>query len=423
MADETTTSWADLLREAKGPLIEALRWKTVLLSEVRRDKNPIRWHGKHVTIPIFLAPEQGSHGITETGTVAVPLTVDTEQARILSATLAHPISFSPQVMRQADGSENSWAQVLPTKMRRAEDAFGRMTNEQMVGGGKDSTDTSTALLGVITDTANSLTITVSAATFNKYQLYPNRVVDIVNRTTGSPVTGGNRRKIASVNSTTRVVTFDTNAVASDGDSGNINHAATDGIYIDSSVRNVAGALTSDLMQGIGQAVATTGVFENINKANVPQWQGTDASPAAATDPTISVFDKAEREVMTFAGALPSFYLADPAVVDKYTQGLTVQARWAGEAGQLESGWSGVRYRDRLLIPEYDMPASTVFGVQLDDCAFYSLDDGPDWDDSTGDIMQRFSRSLPVEAWLVWMNQFGFHRCNSFVKIGNLNQAS
>lgn len=148
------------------------------------------------------------------------------------------------------------------------------------------------------------------------------------------------------------------------------------------------------------------------------------SPAAASDPTISVLDKAEREVMRRAGSLPDFFLADPAVIDKYSQGLTVQARWAGEEGQLTSGWTGVRYRNKLLIPEYDMPAQTIYGVALEDCAIYTLDDGPDWDDFTGSIFQRFgTRALPIEAWLVWMLQFGFHRCNSFVRIGNMNQAS
>ena len=132
MADETTTTWTDLLREAKGPLVEALRFKTVLLSEVRRDKSPINWHGLRVTVPIYLTMQQGTHGLTETGTVAVPVAVETEQAFINSATLAVPVSFSPQLMRQSSGEENSWASVLPSKMRRAEDAFGRTANEQMV---------------------------------------------------------------------------------------------------------------------------------------------------------------------------------------------------------------------------------------------------------------------------------------------------
>ena len=68
MADETTVSWTKLLREAKGPLVEALRYKTVLLSEVQRDTNPRRWQGKQVTVPIFLSPQQGTGMITETPT-------------------------------------------------------------------------------------------------------------------------------------------------------------------------------------------------------------------------------------------------------------------------------------------------------------------------------------------------------------------
>jgi hypothetical protein len=128
--------------------------------------------------------------------------------------------------------------------------------------------------------------------------------------------------------------------------------------------------------------------------------------------------------MQRAGRTPAFYLTDPAVVDKYTQGLTVQARWAGEEGTLESGWTGVRYRNKLLIPEFDMPASTSYGIAIEDCAIYTLDDGPDWDDHTGSMFQRFgTRALPLEAWLVWMLQFGFHSCNGFVKIGSLNQAA
>ena len=45
MADETTITWANLWREAKGPLVEAMKWKTVLLSEIKRDHSPTKWTG------------------------------------------------------------------------------------------------------------------------------------------------------------------------------------------------------------------------------------------------------------------------------------------------------------------------------------------------------------------------------------------
>lgn len=396
MADETTSTWDDLLREAKGPLVEALRYKTVLLSEVKRDKNPRRWHGKQVTVPIFLSPQQGTSMITETGTLTSPVVVDTDQAVINSAIIALAISFSTQVMRQAAGDENSWAEVLPTKMERAEAVFGRVINEQFCGTG--------ALLASATTGSTGTTVTVGTSA-NFYQLYPGRVVDILTRSTGAAPTGGAGRKITDISRSAGTVTID-QAVAV---------TTAEGIYIQGSYGNA--------LQGLGDAVATTGEFEGINKANVDAWRGTDITPNSPDDLDMTYLDLAERRSMERSGSQPNFYLASPGVVDKYSQGLLTYSRWDGTAGKLDTGWTGVEYRNKLLIPEYDMPANTVYGVALEDLAIYTLDDGPDWDDLTGSKFQRFgTRSLPVESWLVWMLQLGFHRCNSFVKIGNMSEA-
>lgn len=397
MADETTSTWADLLREAKGPLVEALRYKTVLLSEVKRDKSPRRWHGKQVTIPIFLAPQQGTSMITESATLTAPYAVETDQAVINSAIIALAISFSTQVMNQAKGDENSWAEVLPTKMERAEAVFGRVINEQFCGTG--------ALLAALTAGATSATQTVGTSA-NWYQLYPGRRVDVLTRSTGVPVASGEGLKINSIDRAAGTVTFSSSITATN----------LEGVYIQGSYGNS--------LHGLGDAVATTGEFEGINKSTVDAWQGTDASPAAPADPAMAHFDHAERLVMERSGSTPSFYITSPGVIDKYSQGLITYVRWAGETGQLATGWTGVKYRNKLLIPEFDMPAKTAYGVSLEDMAIYTLDDGPDWDDLTGSMFQRFgTRSLPVEAWLVWMLQLGFHRCNSFVKIGSLNEAT
>ena len=412
MADvEKASTWANLLREMKGPLVEALRWKTVLLAEVKRDKNPRRWQGKQITIPIILNPQQGTAMITEVGTLANPHLLDTTQANITSAIISHPVYFSTQVIEQAKNNDTSWAEVVPTKMRHAEDGISRTMNEQMVGSGN-------ALLANVASNTGSpgLTVPVTAATANRYQLYAGRIVDVLTRSNGANPGNGAGRKIASTDFTASppTVTFSTSSFG--GDSGNITFSSNEGLYIESSYGNA--------LQGVGQAVATSGTFQGIIKANVPAWQGVDASPSAAADPTISVFDKAERQAYQVSGSTPDFYLVDPAVIDKYTQGLTVQARWNGDQAQLESGFTGVSYRNKVLVPEFDMPPSTAYGISREDCALYTLDDGPDWDDKTGSIMQRFgTRSLPLEAWLIWMVQFGFLSCNHFVKIGNLNQAA
>jgi hypothetical protein len=414
IADETTTSWADLLREAKGPLVEALKYKTVLLSELKRDKNARRWHGKQITVPIFLAPDQGTGSISEVGTLNLPAQIQTEQAVINTGIVAHSVSFSTQVLNQAAGDENSWAEVLPTKMQRAEDSFGRTINEMMMS---NSAGTNNGLLAAVSGATAagggaSQAIAVGT-TANFYQLYPGRFVDVRTRASGVFVSGATARvKIIAYDETAGTVTVQ----YEDGSNTSFATGTTDGLYITGSY--------GTSISGFGAAVATTGTFEGINKANVWAWQGVDASPGTATDPSIAVFDTAERKTYQKSGRLPQFWLADPAVVDKYTQGLTVQARWAGESGQLESGWTGVRYRNKLIVPDFDMPSNTAYGPQLEDMAIYTLDEGPDWDDHTGSVFQRFStRSLPLEAWLVWMLQVGYQACNALAKIGNLNKAT
>jgi hypothetical protein len=419
LADETTTTWANLLREMKGPLVEALRWKTVLLSEVKRNKSPQLWHGKQITIPIITAPQQGTVMIGESSTVGTAQTIDDVQANIKTAIIEHTISFTTQVLRAASSDDTSWAQVMPTKMRMAEDAISRVMNEQMCGTGD-------GLLAAITGGASGTLVPQVATTANFYQLYPGRIVDIRTRSTGADPGQGLGRKIASVAPSTGVVTMSTTGFG--GGSGNITFSTNEGIYIQGTGDLVAWGAVAGVGQalaGLSVAASATGTFQGVSRTTTPAWQGTDgrAGNTAQVDPSISVFDGAERQAMIKAGATPDFYLCDPAVVDKYTQGLTVQARWSGDEAQLSSGFTGVKYRNKVLLPEFDMASQTAIGVSTDDIALYTLDDGPDWEDKTGTMFQRFSRVLPVEAWLVWMVQMGFTRCNTQVKVGNLNQAS
>lgn len=402
MADELTTTWADFLREQKGPLTEALKFKTVLLAEVKRDKNPTRWAGKQVTVPIINAPQQGASMITENGALTSPQVLDHEQAVIKSAIIELAVSFSTQLLEQAKNDDTAWAQVVPTKMRMAENAISRVINEQMCGQGD-------ALIAAVTGTtaasggANQLVTVGTGANF--YQLYAGRVADVVIRATGAVGTGLLAAKINDYSVSGGTVQF----------AGSFATDNTYGIYIQGSWGNA--------LQGVGQAVATTGVFEGVNKTNIAVWRGLDASPAAASDPTMAILDSAERKAMQFGGSTPDFYLCDPAVADKYQQGLSAQARWDGSTAKLSTGFVGIEYRGKVLLSEFDMPPKTIYGIAKDDMTIYTLDDGPDWDEKDGSMFKRFSRALPVEAWLVWMLQLGFHRCNGFVKIGSLNQAA
>lgn len=394
MADETVASWQDLLRQFRGPLVEALRWSTPALAEVKRNHNPRRWQGYQVVIPVITAPMQGTGALSgELGVVNEASNIATEQATLDSAIIATPIAFSTKLMAASRAGDESWAEAVPTKMRMAEDAFSRSLNEQILGDG-------TALLAEITGSSSDTTIPV-AATANWHQLYPGRKVQVVTRSTGvikATVT------ITDIN-LTDTVTVD----------AAVSVTSSDGFYLEGSWGNA--------LQGIQSAVATTGTFQGINKANVWAWRGIDCSPAAAADLNLVILDAAERKTRRLSGSPPDWYLGDGAVIDKFVQNMTLQARWNGETAMLKSGWEGVKYRNKALVFDDDAKTGELYGISNEDWCLYALDNGPDWDEFTGSMFQRFaSRTLPLEAWLTWMVQLGWHRCNSFSKIGSLNPA-
>lgn len=394
--DETVATFTDLLRDQKGPLAEQLKWSTVLKSEVERDTSKDRWDGEKFRIGLILSPQQGGGGITETGTLNPTQLLDKNKARVDSAIMHIPISFSTKLLEATDNRDNTWLDAVAGKMDLAEKAFDRIINEQMCGLGD-------ALIAAITGAANSATQTVGT-TANFYQLYAGRVVDVLLRSDGTVLSAG--MKILSNDPVAGTVTF-TAIVNVPG--------ALHGIYIQGTYGNA--------MQGILQMGGTTGVFESVDRALVAQWKGTDVSPAANEDPRLVHLDKAEREVRRIAGGDgPKFYIGDPAVIDKFTQGLTVQARWAGDSGELDTGWKGVKYKGKLLIPEFDMASQTIVGAAVEDYRMLVLDSGPDWDEKDGSMLKRFSRALPLEAWLIWMVQFAAERCNSTVVLKKMNQA-
>ena len=397
MADEKVSDFVDLLRDAKGPLVQALKWSNVFMSEIEKDTSPQIYDGEKFRMGIILAPQQGTGMITETGTLNTPQLLEKTKTRIDVGIVTIPISFSTKLMKVTDNRENAWADAVEDKMRMAEDAFKRVINEQWCGSGD-------ALIASITTTVASATQVVGT-TANFYELYEGRVVSILVRATGAVSAGSAAIKIVSNDPDAGTVTFESSVTLDN----------TYGIYTQGSYGNA--------LQGIGSATATSGTFQEVNRATYPQWKGTDVSPGGVTDPAISLLDKAERVQMRRAGVTSDFYIGDPAVVDKYQQGLTVQARWAGDDGVLESGWTGVKYRNKVLIREYDAPSRTLYGIFKEDILILALDEGPDWDEEDGSFFKRFSRALPLEAWLVWMLNLGFKRCNSQVKIGNLSQAA
>jgi len=401
MADESLSSFADLLLEMKGPLAINFPKNHVLLDELRRDTNPTHYSGSQVRVPVVLNPQQGGHGVSETGTINSPVVENTTQAHITMARNAFPVSFTPDLMYASRDNATAFAEASRFKMSQAELALARMENEQIQGPGK-------GLLVTCTGTGSTSIITLTTTGYSQYQFYTNRIVDILNTSTGTAETSGSSRSVVSTSATDSTITLD----------AAVTFTASDGVYTHGSY--------GQGLQSIQQIYATSGTFENISKTTVVGWQGTDGRGGDTTsaDLSITLLDGAERRVKMLSGEGPDFYVGDPAVIDKYGQTLLTQSRWSGDKAQLATGWEGIQYRSKVLIPDFDHKAATVTGINKASLQMYAYNAGPEWDDLDGSIFKRISnRTLPVEAWLVDYTQLGAIRCNTCVFITNLNQAS
>lgn len=414
MADETTTTWDDLMYELRQPLQELFPKKFVLSAEFTGNLDKTSFSGSQARVPIILSQLQGGGGVAETGTVNTPHATRTDQAHIDVAEIVFPISISKKLRRQA--ISNSAAEAVAKKVQMARVGLARIENEMMHGAD------SNGLLAAITDSSTDLTLTVDPAAVCWRQLYPGRIVDILTRATGADPGQGLSRKIESVDKSTGVITMST--ASQGGGSGSIVHTSADGIYIEGTYGNG--------LQTIRQVTAQTGTFEDIDKAAVVEWKGTDgrAGDSDVIPLTTSILDGAIVELgsRSEAGDVEwgdnYFGVGDPKVLNLYAQGYYSQTRMPIETKTLDTGFSGVTYEGRPLVKDFDAQPKAVRLLHKPSFKLYQLGESlPDFDTETGSMWMRFNRTLSTEAWLYDARQLGAVQCATSVELLNLKQAA
>jgi hypothetical protein len=440
VADTTRATWDAYLFEMMGKVQEVYPSEAPLLSElsgfdakagatdrhstVRRiskemDGNRDIFSGRNIRHTIKLAGLPGGGNPSETGTWNVPIVPPTDEATLKLVRFLIPFSVSVDVER--DSFDHSNALAVAENVKDARVALAKLQNLEFLGDG-------TNLNGVITDSATSLATTVSAATFNPDVLLPNTVWDVLTRATGADPGQGKRRKIASVNETTRVVTWDTAAQASDGGSGSIVHTSADGIYVPGSWSNAASgdqAPGFTAAQGLEQAAALTGVFEGIDKALVPPWQGTDGRNGVVTVLPLAdtMLEEGIRRGRRSGIGTWDFGLGDPAAIDLWKQSKYSFGRFDIQVTTLKGGFSGIicdsADKPFPMIKDPMHKKGAIKLIPLATLQLYGDQKGPGFLDDTGSMWHRFTRSLPKEADLLDRVQLGVTAPNQIVFFNDL----
>ena len=425
MADNTTTTLAALLYELHGAMSELFGSDHPFSSEISGIGDPTRvgrytrqmdanrdvYSGSNIRFPLIPYGMQSGGFTSSTGTWNVPSSMTTAQA---TATLGRAIvPFSITVDAERDSMANSEIEAVTLLVDQCEKALAKLEEIAFLGDG-------TGLLATITDSATSLNTTV-ATTSNWDILLPGNIFDVLTRSSGADPGQGLRRQIASVVESTGVITWSTTATASDGGSGNIVHASTEGIYLPGSYGNV--------IQGLAQAAAVTGTFEGINKANFPYWQGTDGRNGTTTTVALSnnMLDAGVRRGRRWGLGVWDYGIGDPAVIDLWKQGLYAQLRYDPQVSTLKGGFQGATYEgaDRpfpLIKAPYHAKGALEL-VRNDFMQLYGDKKGPEFLQDDGAMFRRFTRALPKEADLLDRVQLAFKSVNGIVFFNNLDVAS
>lgn len=426
MADNTTTSAASVLYEMRGPMQANYPKDNVLLAEwsgVGADngagritplENREAFSGSRVRIPVDLNMLQGGGWHSETGTVNAPVAADITEAHITLKRITQPASITLDL--EEDSMDNSAIQAVAMLVKKAREALADKVNIAMNGDGS-------GLLATVTSNTGSagLTIPVGADTdFDK--IPPGTVLDILTRSNGANPGNGKRRKVVSFDESALTVTFDTNQAADDGDSGNITFASTSGLY-------VAGSYGQVLAGGIEAAAGQTGSFQDVTRSSYPQYLAVDGrAGVSSTAPFSENMADAGQELGLRSGANGryDFGIGDPAPIRVFKNGKQAQVVYQVPTGTLKSGFSGVQLdvagQTITLVPERKHALGAIKLLRKDAATLYGRKRGPDYEDSTGAMWQRFERSWPKEFWLCDRLEWGWHDPSKILFFNDLSRS-
>lgn len=435
MADNSLSSAASILFEMQGRMQELYPKDYVMLAElsgvdafnqgdpamvegrITPELQPASFYrdftGLRVRVPIQPAGLQGAQGISETGTVNVPMALPFSEAHINLARVIAPASLTLDI--DEDSMDNSAVTMVAQIAKGQRLALAEIVNDMLNTNG----DAQLAVSDSTQGSAGGLVLKVNANTdFDK--LYALRVVDVLNTADGTDPGQGKRRQIASISETASppTVTFSTTQQASDGGSGNITLSTAVGIYLPGTYGNA--------MQGIEQGAATTGTFESIDKAANVWWAGTDGRQGTATTTPLSdpLIDTGVLLGQRAGVSRWDFGIGDPKAINVYKNGKSSLLRYDAPTSVLKSGFKGILYdgldQEIPFVPERKHKVGSVKLIRRDRMTLYGRRKGPGFEDSTGSPWMRFARALPRESWYVDRLQLGIHDCGSIVFLNNLS---
>lgn len=383
MAYQTLAQADAILKELYvGPMIEQLNYKTYMLDQVERDSDKTKFRGRRAIVPVHSRSNRSAGSIVDGGTLPTPGRQGYLDAIVDITYHSKGIALSDQSVKQAQGGEGSFVDLLDMETKSAAKDMRKGINRQVFGDG-------TGILASVT-AATTNTVTVDSTQY----LEIDDPIDLLVRSTGAELgTGSAGRVITAINRSTKVVTFSpatTTAVDN-----------TYGLYIQGS-RGLE-------MQGLRAFTGTDRTLHGINSATAGNsfWNGQRVAASGATAGEDLFQQLADKIGATGQGEVDTF-LTTRGIRRRLANTYQSQKRFNdARATTIHGGYSAIYVNEVPVIADDDVPKGWVFAINKDAFKWFELD-SPGWlESSDGTVWQMgvsttaSGRRAVWEAWWIW----------------------
>jgi hypothetical protein len=416
-----TTDVDAILRDDYKELWENLNNACFILAQVTTKKDTI--NGKIARHSIHTGRSGGVGAVAEGGTLP---TADTQRY----ATVPIPvrwntgrIQLSLQLMSLAKGEPGAFADALDSEMTGIRNDAMKDVNRQLWG-------TSNGVMATCGTTSTSTTITLAATTSpaQMRSFYVGRRVDV--GTVASPTTVASNRQITAVNAGSRTITISGAAISTTAGTHFVFNRGAGGASNNSGQPN-DGQIE---MTGLQTIVNDSGTLHAVDPSTVTVWRAqryaNGGTPRAFAETMVDLailqnqtesgttIDTLVSNTGVFVGAkaMLSAYQRNADTIE-FKGGFT-GLKWAtpgvsGSAGK-EIGW----------FADFDCPANSLYGLNTTDgIVCHQVNEGWQWLDQDGSILNRVPDQLAFEATLYTDMELGCVRRNSHFRIDDLVEAT
>jgi len=344
-ATDMTTFGADLKEFYTLPPRRALNDKSFLHDKLTKEQGVVDYTGKFIPFPVTMRRSMGDGSRGDAGDLPDAVAEVDVQAQILMYHHYHTLEWSEVVELSSRNSAGAFEKVVTKKMKNLAIDMAKGINRQLY-------NDSYGALGILTDATANATHSVRET---KY-IYPGRKVDIVNATTGVPVTSGTNREVLSVDRVNKTITLDVSVTTT----GSGNEAVV-----------ITGNFDLEI-EGLRAITAAGRTLHGISDVTYEEWASNqlDATGGVISESLVEQLDDAIGERGRGDADL---HLTTRGIRRRIADDMASQRRYLTEKStDLKLGYSLVEINKVETVIDDDAPTGYFFGAKRDVLKIYKL---------------------------------------------------